>query len=117
MVVGRSSAYLVAFHHETGELGNMAISAYDISVLHHVKYHNVIYTYDPQGELLYMDMIIDDYRIHFSRGNQKIGKEYIDCYFKDYAPAEPNFITLLLEGAEYEDVAESFRKMIATADE
>ncbi|MBQ7316464.1 MAG: hypothetical protein IJW90_05055 [Clostridia bacterium] len=104
----------IDIYHENGELDDLTVSPYDNSKRHVVYYNDIRYMYDDQGELWYMDMIIDDYRIHFSRGNQKIGKEYIDCYFKDYAPAEPNFITLLLEGAEYEEVAESFRQMIAT---
>ncbi len=104
----------IDIYHENGEHNNLAVSMYDDPQRHIVYYHDIRYMYDDQGELWYMDMIIDDYRIHFSRGNQLIGKDYIDCYFKDYAPAEPNFITLLLEGAEYEEVAESFRQMIAT---
>ena len=107
----------IDIYHENGELDDLTVSPHDSSKRHIIYYNDIRYTYDDQGELWYMNMIIDDYRIHFSRGNQKIGKEYIDCYFKDYAPAEPNFITLLLEGAEYEEVANSFRQMIATESE
>lgn len=97
--------------HESPE--NMSSSKHKRKSIIH---ENSLYQYDSNGEVKWISIIIDDYRIVVGRC-QFFGKEesnnFEEFYFKDYISVEANFLTLLLSGAEYETVVESFRQMIS----
>ena len=97
----------------TDDLDDMTTNVYKDSHKG-INYHDIDYHYYSNGDLYYAKLVIDNYLVQISQGSVYVDGKFEPCNFKDYAPAEPNFITLLLEGAEYEEVAESFRQMIAT---
>ncbi len=100
---------------ENDKIGDMTVTTIgsDSSKIFWIVKNNMLYRYS-EGHLTSVRLIVDDYDITIAQSTNYIQGESKRCYFKDYAPAEPNFITLLLEGAEYEEVANSFRQMIAT---
>ena len=108
----RNDSLDIDLKHESPQ--NMATSRHKSKSMIH---EDRLYQYDSNGEVKWISMIVDDYFITLGRCEffgEKNSHYTEQFYFKDYAPAEPNFITLLLEGAEYEEVANSFRQMIAT---